>query len=443
MSTNNSMKRARSFSQPRNSENSENKAGRSRNKEGSVEKCVEDRDESEKSGNSRSRSKFRMDSASPTVSVASVASSEATTASTGTSASIDKPVPEYPDNKEVEAGNLASKPPQPKTKPPPAVASEAEVSPTTSTSSYYARVRTRADVARKQVKNEAVATASAPASASVSRKFEPLLRPSSKTVDIEAISTASEDVDVDQEVEEIFSFSRQKKASASNPTVSPTSDLVIKTASKSPRSPGGGLKTEKTSSDSLKVEPQEKTSRLSPFNRFRSSLVCNKLTTTASSPASGASGGRPRTDSTCSGEKTPNSEKRRFFYRRSRTGPLPGEEAAELPPITASNSTSNLGEAAAAAQHASENAESCDRHAVRAKSEFNPRTAAVTASTASTSASGSDYVAKDNYFLAAAKRWASYDKPNYHAPLTRINWNRSHRKFNYSRFLNYTRETFV
>ena len=50
---------------------------------------------------------------------------------------------------------------------------------------------------------------------------------------------------------------------------------------------------------------------------------------------------------------------------------------------------------------------------------------------------------KDNLIVTAAKRWASYDKPTYQTPFTRDNWKRSHRKFNYSRFLNYTRETFV
>lgn len=107
-----------------------------------------------------------------------------------------------------------------------------------------------------------------------------------------------------------------------------------------------------------------------------------------------------------------------------------------------------------------------DRFGIRAKSEFCPRTAAN-----STSNTGSDYVngvgsasgqatsdadgatsgaetgtgssKKDNLIVTAAKRWASYDKPTYQTPFTRDNWKRSHRKFNYSRFLNYTRETFV
>jgi hypothetical protein len=103
-----------------------------------------------------------------------------------------------------------------------------------------------------------------------------------------------------------------------------------------------------------------------------------------------------------------------------------------------------------------------DRFGIRAKSEFCPRTAAN-----STSNTGSDYpngvgstsgatsgadgatsgpeigIKKDNLIVTAAKRWASYDKPTYQTPFTRDNWKRSHRKFNYSRFLNYTRETVV
>ena len=50
---------------------------------------------------------------------------------------------------------------------------------------------------------------------------------------------------------------------------------------------------------------------------------------------------------------------------------------------------------------------------------------------------------RDNQFLNAAKRWASYDKTPYISPFARDSWKRTHRKFNYSRFLNYTRETFV
>jgi hypothetical protein len=53
---------------------------------------------------------------------------------------------------------------------------------------------------------------------------------------------------------------------------------------------------------------------------------------------------------------------------------------------------------------------------------------------------------KENYFLAAARKWASYDKPisNYSSTtLSREGWKRNYRKFNYSKFLNYSRETYV
>merc|ERR1712150_422075 len=42
---------------------------------------------------------------------------------------------------------------------------------------------------------------------------------------------------------------------------------------------------------------------------------------------------------------------------------------------------------------------------------------------------------RDNQFLNAAKRWASYDKTPYISPFARDSWKRTHRKFNYSRFL--------
>jgi hypothetical protein len=50
---------------------------------------------------------------------------------------------------------------------------------------------------------------------------------------------------------------------------------------------------------------------------------------------------------------------------------------------------------------------------------------------------------RENQFLSAAKKWASYDKTPYISPFARESWKRTNRKFNYSRFLNYTRETFV
>ena len=63
--------------------------------------------------------------------------------------------------------------------------------------------------------------------------------------------------------------------------------------------------------------------------------------------------------------------------------------------------------------------------------------------------------ARDNHFTNAAKKWASYEKPvNYSAAaaaaaaasataLSRESWKRTHRKFSYSRFMSYSKETFV
>ena len=244
---------------------------------------------------------------------------------------------------------------------------------------------------------------------------------------------------------------------------------------------------------SLKVSEPTETKRLSPFNRFRSSLVMgrdspkskNSTPTTPTSsgvdPVAPSSGGphRKRTESETKKEEKPKS---RFFYRKSRTGPLPGDGAEVTPTSSAasttSNSASNLVGSAVHLTLSEEEVSSpgtclnsnnlqdnrpCpDRFGIRAKSEFCPRTAAN-----STSNTGSDYPAtsgaisgttsgadgtsgteipgtkKDNLIVTAAKRWASYDKPTYQTPFTRDNWKRSHRKFNYSRFLNYTRETFV
>ena len=257
---------------------------------------------------------------------------------------------------------------------------------------------------------------------------------------------------------------------------------------------------------SLKVSEPTETKRVSPFNRFRSSLVMgglgsnrdspkskvatpttpsnadsNPLTSAirssnTSAPSSGSH--RQRTESETSSNKSTEKSRSRFFYRKSRTGPLPGDEKGETTPTssvasTTSNSTTNLGsaihltlsqeEVSQTSLNTSNNQDRpCpDRFAIRAKSEFCPRTASAV--------SGSDYVnssaisgstsgaadstsgenptgtgsGKDNLLMAAAKRWASYDKPTYQTPFTRDNWKRSHRKFNYSRFLNYTRETFV
>ena len=51
---------------------------------------------------------------------------------------------------------------------------------------------------------------------------------------------------------------------------------------------------------------------------------------------------------------------------------------------------------------------------------------------------------RENHFLSAARRWATsdYSKSSaYSSPFSAAS--RRNRKFNYSRFLNYTRETFV
>jgi hypothetical protein len=59
-------------------------------------------------------------------------------------------------------------------------------------------------------------------------------------------------------------------------------------------------------------------------------------------------------------------------------------------------------------------------------------------------AGGGASAGKENHFLNAARKWASYEKPiNYSSTITREGWKRTHRKFNYSRFLNYTKETYV
>jgi len=62
---------------------------------------------------------------------------------------------------------------------------------------------------------------------------------------------------------------------------------------------------------------------------------------------------------------------------------------------------------------------------------------------------------RENHIMNAAKRWASYEKPvNYSAQaaaaaaasataLNRESWKRTHRKFSYSRFMSYSKETFV
>ena len=365
------------------------------------------------------------------------------------------------------------------------------------------------------------------------------------------IMTSTSDEAADHEVETIFSeplgTSKQPQfpiksnnnnnnyatGKGNNTCVSPTAILV--TPPPSTASPAilknnnVPKKVEsRTSSDcSLKVENSSELGgnkptgkgRLSPFNRFRTSLVSGSSSTTNSilassplktSPAASMFGGsssasRQRTESTStptmentkSGEKP--EKKGRFFYRKSRTGPLALDEAGSTsspgtssPASTsASNSVTNLSSVAgngntncstppinensSHANHYNRSQKNTglerplDRLHIRAKSEFNPRTAATSASAQATCADAVAAVSaenssanhetsatsrgttevygglamKDNYFLAAAKKWASYDKPSYETPFSRSNWKRSHRKFNYSRFLNYTRETFV
>ena len=304
----------------------------------------------------------------------------------------------------------------------------------------------------------------------------------SKLVELEPLaSTTEQDSLADKEVAYFLNQNSSKTASIATEVASPSE-------CHSGRGSDIGPMT------SLKVSEPTETKRLSPFNRFRSSLVMgrdspkskNSTPTTPTSsgvdPAAPSSGGphRKRTES-----ETKNTEKPkgRFFYRKSRTGPLPGENGTEVTPTssaasTTSNSASNLVGSAVHLTLSQEEVRSqtslnsnnqdnrpCpDRFGIRAKSEFCPRTAAN-----STSNTGSDYVngvgstsggtsgadggtsgaeteigtKKDNLIVTAAKRWASYDKPTYQTPFTRDNWKRSHRKFNYSRFLNYTRETFV
>ena len=315
----------------------------------------------------------------------------------------------------------------------------------------------------------------------------------SKLVELEPLaSTTEQDSLADKEVAYFLNQNSSKTASIATEVASPSE-------CHSGRGSDIGPMT------SLKVSEPTETKRLSPFNRFRSSLVMgrdspkskNSTPTTPTSsgvdPAAPSSGGPHRKRTESETKKDTEKPKGRFFYRKSRTGPLPGENGAEVTPTssaasTTSNSASNLVGSAVHLTLSEEEVSSpgtclssnnqdnrpCpDRFGIRAKSEFCPRTAAN-----STSNTGSDYVngvgstsgaisgatsgadgaisgadgatsgpeigsKKDNLIVTAAKRWASYDKPTYQTPFTRDNWKRSHRKFNYSRFLNYTRETFV
>lgn len=470
MSTTNTMKRARSFSQPRDKNSSEREIkpklkgiiqGAAGEQE---EKCVEDVAETEKTVSLRpSRSLSRGESKPASDSSGSERASTASTEETETEEDdyFDKPVPDERDNKEADS-TLEAKPPlaPPKYKP----------SLESSTSSYYARVRTRAEMTRRSASGkDSMASGvedpicSAPSSATVSRKFDANARKyRSKTIEVGfPFKQEPDDLEADKEVETILKADEFEVKSSSRITSSPLKSNNISSPMRPP-----------TASDTLKVneaQSESKSSRLSPFNRFRTSLVLGSNRTesprksSASTEAmmalqafSTASSGRQRTESE---SKSP--AKSRFFYRKSRTGPLPGDssEAVNSSSVnsSASNSTHNLGaskpltmsqEEVSLKKTAAAAAVGADsRHGVRAKSEFSPRTASTSSeATSSDYASGSSSSTgqhKDNLFMAAARKWASYDKPSYQTPFTRDNWKRSHRKFNYSRFLSYTRETFV
>lgn len=361
------------------------------------------------------------------------------------------------------------------------------------TSTYYARVRTRAsnDLSKKRdslLNSVDMSNGFAPNSANVARKFDATARKHrSKTIEIgfTVKENKKEDDLADKEVENILS-SESVTSMASEATQEPPSMSSLVITTPTIKSPTSRKLESRTSSDSLKVKGAEETpKRMSPFNRFKNSLVLG--TSNCSSPSSRNSktptessksplsfptyGRRERTESETSTSRS--SEKRsRFFYRKSRTGPVgnaseENQDKSNSIHSSASNSTSNLttsnpvalkeveivdysagatgGGAGVSGGGASVAGASIrkfeDRHAVRAKSEFSPRSTG-TSNSAGTSTSN-EYVSKDNYFLAAAKRWAAYDKPSYNTPFTRDHWRKSHRKFNYSRFLNYTRETFV
>ena len=554
MSTTNNMKRARSFSQPRDKNNLN--ASRGSLKEGSTEPSAAANGEEDDEGVAEKEDieegyekgvADRVQSEKHYVNGSVVG---------GASFYKDKPVYDEPDNRDTEdniedstascltssqrtssvsnsvgagasAASYGMVPPQPSYKP-------ASIQDSGSTrGDYYARIRDRAEVTRRREANKLASSSSAindeppssaPSSSVMSRKFESNIhrrtnRQRSKTTEIDycppsysssttssataatststisgassntTIKTTSDDA-ADQEVETILSDSRKGSLVTSVVVTPPpiVNDHVITQPRKM---------ESRTSSDSLKVElppsaTSEKKGRLSPFNRFRTSLVSgstpnallpsssNRKTSPVASilNASGV-GGRQRTESTSSTSGENNKpEKRRFFYnRKSRTGPLSLDEvqqatsAANSPATSsASNSTSNLSSATKAmskepphtmsssilsrSQKFSNTEEPTTLSRVRAKSEFSPRTAdydsasatSSSSSNASASATSTEYgglIMKDNYFLAAAKKWASYDKPSYETPFSRSNWKRSNRKFNYSRFLNYTRETFV
>jgi hypothetical protein len=547
MSTTTNVKRARSFSQPRDKNNCQSdsevdqvgsRRGLSRNDssrtEGSVEKCVEDVAETEKRPTKRQSRQRVNPSPSPsesssTVSTQASSSTEIRRTESQRSSSqsqaeedVDKPVllNEHSDNRinsessyeyvtdssssldvitkvtpEVTRKQSVSsvgsdKPPQPKHKPPGTDGF--------STSSYYARVRSRAtaEAIRQKVAaaeepnnfeaaDEAV-PASAPNSGVVHRKFDNVRRQRSKTVDRDMMSTAAASTEAssedptDIEVEVIMTEPNLTRSYML--AVSPADNKIkieetyeaVKTTSPNNLMATASTYSKRiearTSSDSLRVEElvkEEKISRLSPFNRFRSSLVSGSstgLTSTARRAEAArrdaaeavCNGGRSRTESTSNSSdyRTSQEKRSRFFYRKSRTGPLPGETASGTTEecsvnLTSNHSTTTLSNVDLSASHSAAVMSSDHRnYCVRAKSEFNPRSTAVvsptsTAMVTASTTTSSDYVPKNNYFLAAAKRWASYDKPSNNTPFNRDSWKRSHRKFNYSRFLNYTRESFV
>ena len=180
--TSKDVKRARSFSQPRCDEGQEREqiknksvSRKSSRKEYSVEKCVEDGEETEKVQLRPVRLRLSRPSLRGEAKPPSESGSERTsTASTETDYS-DKPVPYELDNKFDNEKGLKLLPPQPRFKP---NAMEGQ----SSTSSYYARVRTRAKGHATTATNE---QSSAPSSATVSRKFDPHARKlRSKTIEI-------------------------------------------------------------------------------------------------------------------------------------------------------------------------------------------------------------------------------------------------------------------
>ncbi len=564
------VKRARSFSQPRDKNNANGRSSPKRrlSRMEDHEKQVEDARETE-AAYRRNRKLYTAGGCTPTSSASGSSVSCSRSASVESSSGVDlkrenskeddgeehkeiggqaaenhdmdKPVHDEPDNRIADGDNekrfskdsdesseaeptliridrkssvtsTASgeyKPPQPKYKP------KYNVESTSSTYSYYARVRSRAEVARKREQEQQnggssskitfdEVTTSAPSSTVTTRKFDNNRSNNnnrgwrSKTVEKDMLTTSNSSNSTVNAKVSVASNSEDKTVitvngydyGEDNPPVNglPTANeeqrddsevaAILSAAALNSTSIGNKKIEARTSSDSLRVEAtkaEDKYSRLSPFNRFRSSLVSganNNNNSNTTSPTSSNSkveeppptGGRRRTEST---SEASGAQRRRFFYRKSRTGPISGSGEAEVnspdssPSVSAATSTGAL----AAATMTAVTVTGIDPHGIRAKSEFTLRRASeaagadaalaagvsgsgsgstsASAAAAAASTSGSGYVRKDNYLLAAAKKWASYDKPNYNTPFNRDSWKRSHRKFNYSRFLTYTRETFV